>query len=279
LFPSHDRRGQEIKTIISQLDPKLSAETTKPTYEEIELTEEETIEALRLARENKFYKLRQQEYSKKVSAGIDWSIPNARELYERLRRTIGSNGKPYQVNDKNKKVIEILCLYFANDPRLLELHPTINPNKGICLTGNVGVGKTHLLNFFATNPKQSYKLVTCRDVAEKFRLGWEYEGINAIEYYSSMPAAKHPQPYNQELMGFCFGDLGYEDDKNNYGNKMNVMEEIIFRRYENKIPFNMTHFTTNLNGSEIKARYGDRIYDRLKETMNWIVLEGKSFRE
>lgn len=264
---------------MGQLDPKLSQENTKHTYDEIELTEDETIEALRVARENKFYRLRQEEYSKKIAAGIDWSIPTARELYERLRRTVGNNGKPYQITPDNKKVIEILCLYFANDPRLPDLHPTINPDKGICLTGNVGVGKTHLLNFFATNPKQSYKLVTCREVAEKFRIGWQYEGTNTIEYYSSIPSAKHPQPYNQEVMGFCFGDLGYEDDKNNYGNKMNVMEEIIFRRYESHVPFHMTHFTTNLNAKELRSRYGERVYDRIKETMNWIVLEGTSFRE
>lgn len=52
-----------------------------------------------------------------------------------------------------------------------------------------------------------------------------------------------------------------------------------FKRYESGVARHMTHFTTNLNAAEIKERYGVRFYDRLKESCNWIVLEGESFRE
>lgn len=250
----------------------------KKSYDEIELTTDEQEEALRIARENKFYKIKNDEYSAKVKAGIEWIIPNARELYENLRRTKSRSGKPYKLTEQNRKVIAALCLYFANDSRLEELYPDYSLSKGICLTGLPGVGKTHLLNFFSKNPKQSYLLTTCGDVSEKFRTSWEYEGVSTIDYYSSTPKASQPQPFNHEILGFCFGDLGTEDDKNNYGNKMNVLNEIFFNRYEKSVPFHMTHFTTNLNGDEIKERYGARFYDRLKETCNWIVLNGESFR-
>lgn len=268
--------------ILQDLLPSHLAENMKSVSDEIaelELTQEENDLAILAAKEAKFYRLKNQEYAEKIRKGIDWSIPNARELYENLRRTKSKGNKWYKLTQENKPVIAKLCLYFANDPKLMELYPDMDLTKGICITGLPGVGKTHLMNFFARNPKASYTLVTCRDVAEKFRTNWEYEGITTIEYYSSTPFAPHPQPYNQQQLGICFGDLGTEDDKNNYGNKMNVIDEIFFKRYESGVPRHMTHFTTNLNVKEIKERYGVRFHDRLKESCNWIVLNGESFRE
>jgi DNA replication protein DnaC len=246
---------------------------------ELQLTDEENELAILAAKEAKFYRIKNQEYAEKVRNNVDWSIPNARELFEGLRRTKSKSDKWFMITDWNKEVIYKLCGYFANNPKLEEQYPGMSLKKGICLTGPSGVGKTHLMNFFCKNPKASYLLATCRDVAEKFRNKWEYEGITTLEYYSSTPFAAHPQPYNQPMMGFCFGDLGTEEDKNDYGNKMNVIDEIFFKRYESGVPIHMTHFTTNLNAAEIKERYGVRFYDRLKETCNWIVLNGESFRE
>lgn len=245
---------------------------------ELELTPEEHDLAITAAKEAKYYRIKNEEYAAKLRRGSVQKEPNARELFEYLRATKSKTGKWYQITEDNKEVIFKLCLYFANDPKLEEKYPGMSLKKGICITGLPGVGKTHLMNFFAKNPKASYLLATCRDIAEKFRNNWEYEGITTLEYYSSTPFAAHPQPYNQTMMGFCFGDLGTEEDKNLYGNKMNVLDEIFFKRYESGVPMHMTHFTTNLTGEEIKERYGDRFHDRLKESCNWIVLEGKSFR-
>lgn len=264
-------------------EEKLLAESIQKRFDEVEgvdLTEEETNIALLIAKEQKLRTQINQEYAERIRNGVSWEIPTAREMFENLRRTKSRTGKWYKLTPENKLVIRALCLYFANDEEKLKAYnPEISLGKGICITGMQGVGKTHLMNFFSRNPKQSYLLTTCRDVAEKYRTDWEYEGVKTIDYYASQPNATHPQPYNQERLGICFGDLGTEDDKNNYGNKMNVIDEIFFKRYETGIPLHMTHFTTNLNGEEIKQRYGVRFYDRLKESCNWIVLEGESFRD
>jgi len=243
------------------------------------LSEDEQRLAILEAKEKKFYRERNEEYAKKVRENHEWHIPKARELYDALRKTKSKSGNYYQVVEFNQKVIAALCLYFANDERLEKQFPQYKLSKGICLTGNKGTGKTHLMNFFSKNPKASYSLPTCRDIAEKYRTEWKYEGIGTIEYYAGLFKASQPQPFNHEYLGFCYGDLGTEDDKNSYGNKMNVMDEVFFNRYERGVPFHMTHFTTNLSGDEIKERYGVRFYDRLKETCNWIVLDGESFRE
>lgn len=267
-------------------EEKLLAENMKRRFDEvagIELTEEEMNMAVLVAKEKKLRDKINLEYAEKIRNGITWEIPNARELFENLRRTKSKTGAWYKVTEFNSDVIAILCMYFSGkegDKNILaEKYPHIKLNKGICLTGPQGVGKTHLMNYFARNPYQSYLLTTCRDVAEKYRNDWEYEGVKTLEYYSSKPAATHPQPYKQEHLGICFGDLGTEEDKNNYGNKINVIDEIFFKRYESGIPLHMTHFTTNLSGEEIKKRYGIRFFDRLVESCNWIVLEGDSFRE
>lgn len=231
-----------------------------------------------MARQNKYRQIKVAEYLDRVKQLPKLEAPTARKLYEGLRATRSKSGGYYQVNDMNKNIIHALCLYFANDSRFEEQFPQYSLSKGICISGNKGTGKTHLMNYFSFNPKASYSLPTCKEIAEKFRTNWSYEGIDTISYYSHLKKAPHPQPYNQEFIGFCFGDLGTEDDKNNFGNKMNVLEEIFLTRYEANIPFTMTHFTTNLNPKEIEERYGDRFRDRLKETCNWLVLNGPSFR-
>lgn len=251
---------------------------TPNLYEDVVLTPEEQQEALRVAREAKHQLTLRREYMERLKHDTVWSKPNAREMYEALKMTKSKMGEPYQVTEHNEAIIFALCLYFTNDPNLEQEFPAFSRKKGIILSGNKGTGKTHLMNFFCNNPYAGYSIPTCKDISEKFRTNWVYEDRNAIDYFSAIKKAPKPTPYNHEVLGFCFGDLGTEEDKNVYGNKMNVIEEIFFNRYENNVPFHLTHFTTNLNADEIEARYGVRFRDRLKESCNWMVLNGPSFR-
>jgi DNA replication protein DnaC len=147
------------------------------------------------------------------------------------------------------------------------------------LMGSPGTGKSHLMSFFSKNPHTSYSHITCKSVAERYRTGWKRDDLETLEWYSFPLKAEFGHVYGQTQLGYCFGDLGTEDEKKNFGNSMNVMEHIIFQRYENKLPFNLTHITTNLNGTEIENFYGLRIRDRIREMFNIMVLETKeSFR-
>jgi len=60
--------------------------------------------------------------------------------------------------------------------------------------------------------------------------------------------------------------------------KENVIEEIIFNRYEAGLQFEYTHITTNLDADMIEKIYGERFIDRLREMCNVISIEGESFR-
>lgn len=182
------------------------------------------------------------------------------------------------INTGNEKVTHALCLYFAGDARFCDCGENFSLDKGILLLGIPGIGKTHLMNFFAKNPHASYTVPTCKVITEKYVQKFVRDDMSVIEYYSSLQKAEFGHIYDQEYLGICFGDLGAESEGNSYGNKRNVIEEIVFNRYESKIPFKYTHFTSNLDANMIKEKYGDRMRDRLREMCNVLVLTGESFR-
>ena len=273
------------KTLPTTFQESLDQQTTPRDYSDVELTPEEEKEALRLAREQKHTKKIAGEYWERVSKQPEWREPTARELYEGLLRTKGVSELPYKITEDNRNVVLSLCLYFANDPKFEDaadkkaILPGLSLKKGILLMGTPGVGKTHLMNYFCKNPKASFTVPTCNDVVERFRTGWTKNDVECIDYYSQPVKADAGHPFNQEYLGTCFGDLGNEDSNtNNYGNKRNVMEQIIFNRYERKYDFCLTHFTTNLDADMIRAKYGERCADRLREMCNVIHLGGQSFR-
>jgi len=261
------------------LSPDSLEQDILKSYEELpELTPEEVEAAILDHRSKKFTRQKIEEYNAKIKTAVSFDKPNARELYEALRKTKSMTGQPFKLTDWNKNVVYDLCLYFANDPKFNDRGEGYSLEKGIFLCGTPGAGKSHLMSAFRQSPLTSYKNVTCKSIAEKYRTNWNYEGVETLAFYSYPLKPESENIYGQDNFGYCFGDLGTEDEKNNFGNKVNVMEHIILQRYENKLDFNLTHITTNLNADEIEARYGIRFRDRLKEMCNQIVLEGPSFR-
>jgi hypothetical protein len=266
---------------MDKLAPKNSeAQTTTPSYDDEVLSEEEIQEALRAGREKKALQRVKSEYWDKITNTNRWKIPNAAELKAGLLLTIGVGGLPYKLTNANESVVNLLCRYFAADASFNDAEEGFSLSKGIMLCGPVGVGKTHLMNYFHTNPHASFTIPTCKDIAEKFRTNWTKDESSALEYYSRAVVANAGHKYGQELLGTCFGDLGAESESTkNFGNSRNVMEEIIFNRYETKLPFNLTHFTTNLDAKMLRDKYGERFTDRLREMCNVISLKGTSFRK
>ena len=60
-----------------------------------------------------------------------------------------------------------------------------------------------------------------------------------------------------------------------YGNKVNVIEEIILDRYDLFRKHHLiTHITTNLDVEDIKEKYGERVLSRMYEMFNFIILGG-----
>lgn len=178
--------------------------------------------------------------------------------------------KNFEYNDHNKKHLENLIKWFIHDDT-----GKLDLNKGICLCGGVGVGKTHLFKIFQRMVNSFGKDV------HKFTI---VKCPTATKEVDDDSKRKSPGKVLKELYnGYkAFDDLGAEPlEIKIYGNSLSVMSDIIFEReakHENI--GQITHFTTNLTPEEIEKRYGTRIYDRLKKMCNVIVMDQDfSFRK
>ena len=130
-----------------------------------------------------------------------------------------------------------LAAYFLNDEeKCKELD--IDLNKGILLTGPIGIGKTTWFRLMqqVMAKEQRFYYTTCRDVSFEFIK----DGYNTIDKYSK------GIPFDFPMKNICFDDLGTENNLKYYGNECNVMAEIILSRYDLFINFNTkTHIKTS----------------------------------
>lgn len=224
-------------------------------YEQVTLTEEETKEALRIGREKKFYHEREIAYKKSLAERMAPAKFKAEEIYHYFTLQ-------YTVDESNKEIVEQLCFYFSLDSRFKG-----DLTKGLILFGGVGVGKTSLMKFFMRNQAYSYRLISCREIETQFAM----EGDTTIDYYSTNPQIpNNSNPFGHQQIGFCFDDIGTESNSKYFGKEKNVIAEILLNRYDNQMPKNSTHITTNLSVDELTKNYGTRVVDRIKEMMNVI---------
>lgn len=233
-------------------------------YEHIILTEEETSEALRAARESKHFMLKRLEYGQSLNKPREIPTATAEEVFEAFKLQ-------YEVDETNAGVVWNLCFYFTGDERFRG-----DLSKGLLLFGGVGIGKTTLMHFFKRNPKASFKVISCRDIESDFSSEGE-KSVRRCSFNIDVP----DNEFLQKQIGFCFDDLGTEANAKFYGKEKNVMAEILLNRYDNRLPFIYTHVTTNLSHDEVKEQYGIRVYDRMKEMLNIITFskDAKSRRK
>ena len=75
----------------------------------------------------------------------------------------------------------------------------------------------------------------------------------------------------------CLDDLGLEQEVLHFGNRTNVLGEILYKRHqllqEKEI---YTHATTNLNATELSEKYGNRMRSRMREMFNIVSFERES---
>lgn len=146
-------------------------------------------------------------------------------------------------------------------------------NKTICLMGRTGSGKTQtiltLQKYISVDNVQfvrrakiipfNFKIISARLIFDEYC----ETGMDALAKYNT-------------YSNICIDDLGAEPKEGIYfGTRLNVICEVIERRYERGLT---THFTTNLDEKGIREYYDDRVYSRIKEQCNIIVLNDKDFR-
>ena len=139
---------------------------------------------------------------------------------------------------------------------------------GLVLYGNVGSGKTMLLNSLA----QLFYRIGC-----------------SLPHIINTTAAELHRYYVPDLCAGSFyavaknckilllDDLGCEPENCIiYGTSYHPISEIIYHRYRNQLT---TILTTNLTDNELASRYGPRIMDRLEESFDFIAYTNPSYRK
>lgn len=171
-------------------------------------------------------------------------------------------GRDFKIHQPDQEVIFKLLIYFIKDQKwALELK--IDLGKGILLSGPVGCGKTSIMSLLRlfSYVSQDYKIKTCREVSFEFAKN----GFEALHPYTQKMSGK------SRLTGYCFDDLGAEQQIKHFGNDCNVMAEILISRYEQFVENkSVTHITTNLSASEIENLYGNRLRSRMRNMFNLI---------
>jgi hypothetical protein len=192
-------------------------------------------------------------------------------------------------NDSHcEPVIDTICLYLREDPAFLTIGKGFSFDKGLLLRGKVGSGKTlimraidNLLNKFAYKDYSSYqtfdisfRMIESWKISEEFMKGG-FERLETMEFVQKYAALKRDS--------ICIDDIGSEQIPTNYGNTVNIIGEILMRRYsfyKEENPANYrTHATSNLDVTNLKMFYGERVFSRMKEMFNDIILTGNDRRK
>jgi len=175
----------------------------------------------------------------------------------------------YEIPQNFEPELRKMALYFYNRKEEAE-KDNIMLHKGIYLNGPVGCGKTKIMEIFRIITEKSFRIAMCRNIAFDFI----ETGIPIIKKYSY--ESKDSKDIHTPIT-YCFDDLGSESISAYYGNKINVMDEILSIRYDliwqNKMK---THITSNLNSDEIEEKYGIRLKSRFSEMFNLISFDNNA---
>jgi DNA replication protein DnaC len=264
--------AQALKELLDRVAPNLE-KITQQNFDGVELSEAEIQEALRKAREKKHYEQKRAEYFEKLDKRPEVKLYTSQELKVILKAAKNPQGKPFLLDKDNQGIATLLCQYFSNDPEFEKEDRKLT--KGLCLMGNLGVGKTFLMGFFHQNQNQSYIMLNCRKLEGLWidQMSAKDKPLrNVIDQHSTaIQASVNSNPFGHQALGACFDDLGTETSPSkSYGEEKNVLSEILMNRYESGLPFNYTHITTNLSAHDIGIKYGTRVKDRFREMFNQI---------
>lgn len=267
----------------------------KHRYDEwnwVELTQEEIDDALGYRRFIKGSAIKdeekkQMEREKRLRIQASWTFDELKD--EILNNRVKRLPFDFEIDEQNRYVFELLLMYFTNNPafEMEEIEykdgkkMKLSLNKGIGLiSAKKGTGKTILMSLFQANKSNPYLQIETKDVSAMYKR----DGEQAIIIHSDLiHIAPNPTFFFHQNIGLCFNDLGYEIPKNNWGDKSDVMADVLFNIYskyqKNELSMRNFHFTSNLSGNDFESRYGDRIRDRMREMFNVIILPGESRRK
>jgi DNA replication protein DnaC len=141
---------------------------------------------------------------------------------------------------------------------------------GVMFCGGVGNGKTTML--YALRGAISW-------LKDGGYLGRDIATPRIITAKEICTLAKSKEDDYLQLRAFkmlAIDEIGGEPaEVVNYGNVISPVMDLLEYRYVEQLP---TFLTTNLDASEIRGKYGDRIADRFNEMLSVIIFRRNSYR-
>lgn len=145
-----------------------------------------------------------------------------------------------------------------------------SPQFGLLLCGGCGNGKSTFVKAF----QQILNQLNLR--SEYYRTAWSMRIMDARSIARLCKSDFREWENLCALPMLAVDDLGIEPlEIQDYGNILSPMVDLLTRRYDRQL---FTMVTTNLTPQEIRAKYGDRIADRLNEMMVKIVFGNPTYR-
>lgn len=188
--------------------------------------------------------------------------------------------RKFVVDDNNRDILRFMLYYFNDCPLAEEVFPDrgYKLHKHIMLHGNVGTGKTLLMEIFSEylrytgNPNFYYNL----SVTQMINYYTLHNNLDRYTFNEEENKGFKCKPGN-----ICLNDIGVQTTTF-YGMDTKVLtDEFLHARNEIWSQFHLkAHVTTNLSIEQLKEKYKDsfgRLIDRFK-TYNVIPLGGNSRR-
>ncbi len=152
-------------------------------------------------------------------------------------------------------------------------------SKGLLIIGGIGCGKSIMMRVYQKLFKDSTR-------------GFKWVNAGSLkDMMDELSVSEIKEMYGYDCkMDLYIDDIGVGFNMTNkFGNKINIISEIIMDRYELFISEGYkTHFSTNLfphidnnpdNTPTLKIIYGNRVYDRMKEMCQLVIINSQSLRK
>lgn len=251
-----DSESSELKSVASNDWDRCDPETIAIPEAELEKFKSEY-------RRREAAKINQIRYLAHIRQQQSRPLYSAEELFYWIQDTQG-----VELDEHNEKIVQGLSLYFTRDARFEDwFDEPMSLQKGILLMGNIGCGKTYLMQAFQFNPIAAFAVKACRTIADEYK----QDGIPGIQKHARLVTLSNKNPFTgSDQFGWCFDDLGTEEIANHFGDKRNVMEQVLLSCYDRSELRGKVHATTNLTGDEIEGKYGLRVRSRMRELFNLI---------
>ena len=212
-------------------------------------------------------------------------LVSQQDFYKLFKAVFKKICKKEFISDENSdELLNTLVNYFYRNNEffkskcLAKDQNSPNFDKGLLIIGNSGLGKSKFLKTFEFifnechfNKHLNFKMLKAIDVVSEFeKIETPYEKNYFIE--------KHSKGIK------CYDDVKCEREASNFG-KVNLFKDILLARYETEMKTIITcNFDNNFPEDYGKAleefgtKYDGRVYDRIFEMFNIIVVKGTSKR-